>query len=110
NNIYIKHPIQVEQCLMEGSYGKVWNSRANVPAPEYVFFMDILMGTIRNEIASCSEKAYTSLPLADAATLLYFKLQDELLAFAKAVLLSFDIDYFSADGMWFLVKGRLYLA
>lgn len=69
-NIYVKHPIQIEQCLMEGSYNKVWNSRANVPAEEYLFFIDILMGTIRNEIASCSEKAYTKLPLADAATLL----------------------------------------
>lgn len=47
SNIYIKHPIQVEQCLMEGSYNKVWNSRSNVPAEDYAFFIDILMGTIR---------------------------------------------------------------
>jgi 26S proteasome regulatory subunit N12 len=47
SNIYIKHPIQIEQCLMEGSYNKVWNSRSNVPAEEYLFFIDILMGTIR---------------------------------------------------------------
>lgn len=85
NNIYIKHPIQIEQCLMEGSYNKVWNSRANVPAPEYGFFVDILMGTIRNEIASCSEKAYAFLPLADAATLLYFKSKDELARFCTEV-------------------------
>ncbi|KAJ3092771.1 hypothetical protein HK102_003034 [Quaeritorhiza haematococci] len=83
SNTFIKHPIQIEQCLMEGSYNKVWNSRANVPTEEYLFFIDILMGTIRNEIASCSEKAYTSLPLEDAATLLYFKTPEEVLAFAK---------------------------
>lgn len=47
SNIYIRHPITVEQCLMEGSYGKIWNSRVNVPAEEYLFFMDILMETIR---------------------------------------------------------------
>ncbi|KAJ3333300.1 hypothetical protein HDU76_009626 [Blyttiomyces sp. JEL0837] len=82
SNIYISHPIQVEQCLMEGSYNKVWNSRSNVPAEEYLFFIDILMGTIRNEIASCSEKAYTSLPISDAATLLYFKSPHEVMAFA----------------------------
>ncbi|KAJ3417308.1 hypothetical protein HDV05_005764 [Chytridiales sp. JEL 0842] len=82
SNIYIKHPITIEQCLMEGSYNKVWNSRSNVPAPEYLFFIDILMGTIRNEIASCSEKAYDSLPLGDAATLLYFKTPSEVSAFA----------------------------
>jgi len=47
NNIFIKHPIQIEQCLVEGSYNKVWNARAEVPAAEYLFFIDILMGTIR---------------------------------------------------------------
>lgn len=91
-NIYIKHPLQIEQCLMEGSYNKVWNSRSNVPAEEYKFFIDILMKTIRyihainflrNEIASCSEKAYGSLPIQDAATLLYFKTQEEVISFAK---------------------------
>ena len=46
-SIYIKHPVQAEQSLMEGSYNKVWNTRLNVPAMEYKFFMDILMGTIR---------------------------------------------------------------
>ncbi|TPX65284.1 hypothetical protein SpCBS45565_g05279 [Spizellomyces sp. 'palustris'] len=82
-NVYIRHPVQIEQCLMEGSYNKVWHSRANVPAEEYAFFIDILMGTIRDEIASCSEKAYDSLPIADAATLLYFKSGDEVTAFAS---------------------------
>ncbi|KXS20037.1 26S proteasome non-ATPase regulatory subunit 8 [Gonapodya prolifera JEL478] len=83
NNVYIRHSVQVEQCLMEGSYNKVWNSRESVPAEEYKVFMDILMDTIRNEIASCSEKAYISLPLADAATLLHFKRPEEVLSFAK---------------------------
>lgn len=82
-NVYISHPIAIEQALMEGSYNKVWRARSNVPAKEYTFFMDILTGTIRHEIAKCSEKAYHSLPLADAATLLYFKTQDEVLLFAK---------------------------
>ncbi|KAI9032111.1 COP9 signalosome [Hyaloraphidium curvatum] len=83
SNIYIQHPVEVEQCLMEGSYNKVWNSRQNVPTEDYLLFMDILMDTIRSEIADCSEKAYTSLPLSDAATLLHFKTNDEVLAFAK---------------------------
>ncbi|KAI8586842.1 hypothetical protein HDU88_008997 [Geranomyces variabilis] len=83
DNVYIRHPIQIEQCLMEGSYNKVWHSRANVPAEEYAFFVDILVGTIRDEIASCSEKAYDSLPLPDAATLLYFKSEAEVVAFAN---------------------------
>lgn len=51
NNPFIIHPIQVEQSLMEGSYNKVWHNRVNVPAPEYAFFVDILMGTIRWGVA-----------------------------------------------------------
>lgn len=92
NNIYIKHPIHIEQSLMEGSYNKVWNSRANVPAQEYAIFIDILMATIRyyyspytprNEIASCCEKSYQVLKITDAATLLYFKTPEEVIAFAR---------------------------
>lgn len=39
----------------------------------------------RNEIASCEEAAYESLPLKDAATLLFFRSQSEVLNFAKQV-------------------------
>jgi 26S proteasome regulatory subunit N12 len=39
----------------------------------------------RNEIASCEEAAYESLPLKDAATLLFFTSQSELLTFAQQV-------------------------
>ncbi|KAF0427435.1 26s proteasome non-atpase regulatory subunit 8 [Gigaspora margarita] len=81
-NPFIKHPVHLEQYLMEGSYKKVWNAREQVPAPEYLFFIDILMGTIRSEIASCSEKAYSSLPLLDAATLLFFNNLNDVMNFA----------------------------
>jgi hypothetical protein len=88
---------------MEGSYSKVWNAREEAPTEEYKFFVDSLMGTIRcafnseaflvllvnhgyrNEIASCEEAAYESLPLKDAATLLFFKTQSDLLKFARQV-------------------------
>ncbi|KAI8804648.1 COP9 signalosome [Cladochytrium replicatum] len=83
NSVYIKHPVEIEQSLMEGSYNKVWKNRSNVPAEEYLFFIDILMKTIRHEIASCSEKAYSSLPISDAATLLYITSQEDLLSFVK---------------------------
>ncbi|OBZ76190.1 26S proteasome non-ATPase regulatory subunit 8 [Grifola frondosa] len=82
-NPYISHPINLERWLMEGSYSKVWNAREEAPAEEYKFFVDSLMGTIRNEIASCEEAAYESLPLKDAATLLFFKSQSELLSYAQ---------------------------
>ncbi|TFK29277.1 proteasome 26S subunit [Coprinopsis marcescibilis] len=82
-NPYIRHPVSLERWLMEGSYSKVWNAREEAPAEEYKFFIDSLMGTIRNEIASCEEAAYESLPLKDAATLLFFTNQTELTRFAQ---------------------------
>ncbi|PPQ66761.1 hypothetical protein CVT24_008718 [Panaeolus cyanescens] len=82
-NPFIRHPVNLERWLMEGSYSKVWNAREEAPAEEYKFFVDSLMGTIRNEIASCEEAAYESLPLKDAATLLFFPNQSELLKFAQ---------------------------
>lgn len=39
----------------------------------------------RNEIASCGEAAYESLPLKDAATLLFFPNRSDLLRFAEQV-------------------------
>ncbi|KAF9586369.1 hypothetical protein BGW38_006113 [Lunasporangiospora selenospora] len=83
SNPVIQYPIKLEQSLMEGSYNRVWSSRSDVPSKEYLFFIDILMDTIRNEIASCSEKAYTSLPLKDAGTLLFFTNMEDILNFAK---------------------------
>ncbi|EPT02772.1 hypothetical protein FOMPIDRAFT_1159822 [Fomitopsis schrenkii] len=83
SNPYIQHPVNLERWLMEGSYSKVWKAREEAPAEEYKFFVDSLMNTIRNEIASCEEAAYESLPLKDAGTLLFFTNQNELLAFAK---------------------------
>ncbi|KAF8842226.1 hypothetical protein BDN67DRAFT_965979 [Paxillus ammoniavirescens] len=82
-NPYIAHPVNLERWLMEGSYSKVWNAREEAPAEEYKFFVDSLMGTIRNEIASCEEAAYDSLPLKDAATLLFFTSPSDLLKFAQ---------------------------
>lgn len=85
-NIYIKHSVKIEQSLMEGSYNKVWKARQDVPAQEYLFFMDMLMQTIRNEIASCSEKSYESLPIQDAISLFYVKDMNELSHFANTVI------------------------
>ena len=55
-SVYIRHPVSMEQYIMEGSYNKVINLKGNVPAESYNFFFDILLKTVRNEIASCLEK------------------------------------------------------
>ena len=77
-NIYIKHPVSLEQFLMEGSFHKVLLLKGNVPAQNYNFFMDILIVTIRNEIASCIEKAYTRISATEAAKVLMMYSQQEL--------------------------------
>ncbi|KAJ7936267.1 SAC3/GANP/Nin1/mts3/eIF-3 p25 family-domain-containing protein [Mycena leptocephala] len=80
---YIAYPVKLEGWLMEGSYAKVWRARAEIPATEYEYFVDSLVGTIRNEIARCQEMAYDSLQVKDAVTLLFFTSQSELLVFAQ---------------------------
>lgn len=83
---FLQHPVSLERWLMEGSYSKVWRlSREAPPQDEYRFFVDLLMDMIRNEIASCEEKAYDSLALHDAATLLFFDNLEQVLGFAQSV-------------------------
>ncbi|KAJ7907518.1 hypothetical protein B0H13DRAFT_1460368, partial [Mycena leptocephala] len=57
----IAHSLNLERCLREGNYAKVWGMRAELPAVEYRYFSDSLGDMIRNEIASCQETAYRSL-------------------------------------------------
>jgi 26S proteasome regulatory subunit N12 len=83
SNPYIKHPVSLEQYLMEGSYNKVFLAKGNVPSPLFTFFMDILLNTIRDEIAYCMEKSYRQVSLKEAARILYLTKQDELAEIAK---------------------------
>ena len=55
-SVYIRHPINLEQYIMEGSYNKVISLKGSVPAASYNFFFEILLKTVRYEIASCLEK------------------------------------------------------
>ncbi|KAK9454127.1 SAC3/GANP/Nin1/mts3/eIF-3 p25 family-domain-containing protein [Dipodascopsis uninucleata] len=83
---YIRYPVMLERWLMEGSYDKVWNAttmQSEVPAEEFTVFADILINTMRNDIASCSEKAYSSLPVVNAEHLLFFNSQMEFLNFIE---------------------------
>lgn len=73
---------------MEGSYSKVWQLCSNVaalPRPEFEFFVSTLVGTVRNEIASCQERSYATLPLSNAKTLLFFGTEGEVKEFGTAV-------------------------
>lgn len=69
-NIYIKHPVQLEQYMMEGAYNKVLKGQADVPSDYYALFMGMLMDTVRDEIADCSEASFNTLSVAEAQRLL----------------------------------------
>ena len=42
----------------------------NVPSKSYTFFINLLLLTIRSEIASCMEKAYEQISLKDCTKML----------------------------------------
>ncbi|KAG0448215.1 hypothetical protein HPP92_027936 [Vanilla planifolia] len=63
---------------MEGAYNRVLSARQTVPHETYVYFMDLLAKTVRDEIAGCSEKAYDFLTIADAKKILMFSSDQEL--------------------------------
>ncbi|KAH0609433.1 uncharacterized protein H6S33_012919 [Morchella sextelata] len=82
---FVRHPIMLERWLMEGSYDKVWNATksSQMPSEEYALFSQVLVGTIRNEIATCSEKAYASLPVSNAKNLLFLDSDGAVIKFAQ---------------------------
>jgi len=75
-NHYIRHPVQLEQFIMEGNYNKVILMKDNVPSKSYTFFINLLLQTIRSEIASCMEKAYEQISLKDCAKMLQLDSKD----------------------------------
>ncbi|XP_068257108.1 26S proteasome non-ATPase regulatory subunit 8 [Nyctibius grandis] len=83
SNVYIKHPVSLEQYLMEGSYNKVFLAKGNIPAESYTFFIDILLDTIRDEIAGCIEKAYEQILFAEATRILFFPTAKKMTDYAK---------------------------
>ncbi|XP_010259845.1 PREDICTED: 26S proteasome non-ATPase regulatory subunit 8 homolog A-like [Nelumbo nucifera] len=77
-NPCIKHAVELEQSFMEGAYNRVLSARQTVPHETYVYFMDLLAKTVRDEIAGCSEKAYDYLSISDAKQMLMFSSEQEL--------------------------------
>ncbi|CAK8574523.1 unnamed protein product [Lathyrus sativus] len=82
-NPCIKHVVELEQSFMEGAYNRVLSARQTVPHETYVYFMDLLAKTIRDEIAGCNEKAYDYLSINDAKQILLFSKDQELLEYIK---------------------------
>ncbi|KAL3897493.1 MAG: hypothetical protein SGPRY_013042, partial [Prymnesium sp.] len=85
-NIYIKFPAQLEQHIMEGSYNKVLSAKQDgLYSQEGMYFMDMLVDTVREEIAECSEKAYANIAATDLQSLLMLSTVAELNQYAEDV-------------------------
>ncbi|XP_076242485.1 regulatory particle non-ATPase 12 [Calliopsis andreniformis] len=82
SNVYIRHPLSLEQYLMEGSYNKIFLAKDNVPDASYNFFTDILLNTVRDEIGTCMESAYDKISIQDAARMLNLTSEEDMKAFA----------------------------
>ncbi|KAL4002546.1 COP9 signalosome subunit CSN8 family protein [Acanthocheilonema viteae] len=81
-NPYIKTPVTLEQSLIEGAYHKIMLAEKNIPSPYYALFIRISMDTVRDEIASCMERAFIKISQRDAARLLLFDDINEMTPFA----------------------------
>eukprot|EP01147_Barroeca_monosierra_P000474 gene474-3805_t len=78
NNPYIRHPVELEQYLMEGSYNKVHLARESSPSESFHFFLEHLMDTIRREIAASCEAAHEDLHVDEIKELLYMSNDDDI--------------------------------
>ncbi|KAF1356493.1 SAC3/GANP/Nin1/mts3/eIF-3 p25 family-domain-containing protein [Delphinella strobiligena] len=94
---FIQYPMRLEQALMEGSYDRVWGETKGerVPSEEFAVFSEVLVNTIRSEIASCSERAYPSLPISNAKNLLFLDSEGAVIQFAQS-------------RGWLAKEGRIY--
>lgn len=101
-NPCIKHAIELEQSFMEGAYNRVLSARQSVPHETYVYFMDLLAKTVRDEIAGCSEKAYDCLSLNDAQQMLLFSSDKDLLQYIQEEHPEWEIK----DGFVFFQKAK----
>lgn len=81
-NVYIRHPLSLEQYLMEGSYNKIFLAKGNVPAASYNFFIDILLNTVRDEIGACMESAFDKISIRDASRMLNLNSEKGITAYA----------------------------
>lgn len=82
-NEFIRHPLALEQHLMEGSYNKIFRAKGHGPSQSYNVFMDILLDTVRNEIGACLESSYDQISVREAQKRLNFKNEKEVIAFGK---------------------------
>ncbi|KAM3369634.1 hypothetical protein ACQJBY_017502 [Aegilops geniculata] len=81
----IKYAVELEQSFMEGTYNRLTDGRQAVPHETYLYFMDLLAETVRDEIADCSGQAYDHLPVDDARKMLMFSSEQKLLEYITEI-------------------------
>lgn len=74
----IQYVIQLEQWLMEGAYNKVLAASKKLPTDAHALLVQQIATTVREEIASCSEKAYDKLRLVDAQKMMMLGSEKEV--------------------------------
>ena len=47
---FIQFPIQLQQCLVEGTYHRVVLAKEQAPSPDYAWFVGLLVDTIRYNV------------------------------------------------------------
>ncbi|KAM8709384.1 hypothetical protein ACLKA7_016225 [Drosophila subpalustris] len=72
-NPFISPVLALENYFMEGRYNKILQAKKSMPTELYYNFMDILVNTAREEIASCMEKSYSKISQKQAALRLGLK-------------------------------------
>lgn len=83
NDKYISYPLRLENYLMEGSYSKMRDEKIAAPDGCFNWFVDMLMVTVREEIAACSERAYKSLSVEGAKRMLSIPSDEQVVAFCE---------------------------
>lgn len=66
-------------------FQQIFQAKTNVPSDTYNFFMNILLNTLRNEIAECLQKAYKKVSFTSATKMLNFNSTAEMNDFANKV-------------------------
>lgn len=61
------------------------DTQGNGPSESYNVFMEILLDTVRGEIAACLESSYDKISIAEAARRLNLKSEAEVIAFGTKV-------------------------
>jgi len=82
-NVYIRHPVNLEQFLMEGAYNKIYLAKGEVPSQSYKFFIDELLTSIRTQIAECLEKAYDRIRPENIGKMLYLSEPGQVKAYCQ---------------------------